>query len=248
MAVTHFVCKKWDLLESRYRFFITYSFFYCVFFSFLVFAGIYEVYGFDGAKSLMSLVLWNFYVLSLQYAYGKLKEVNVVLLENEIVCVKNEERDLKPFVNKNDKEVLKNEQVKNEQNDSIINKAIDAPSFLRGSLERNDEIQDCVRFKKDKEIENIEIGHINELVIIGNNSSKFHKSEKSKNEDRKIEGNIKMKLEANNFLNNLDGESDLDKTWNNENEIGIQFLQRIPINMNESSLLINTSIKQDTCV
>lgn len=71
MYLAHMICKRWMVTPMRYRFFITYSIFWAIFYAALVTILHYHAYGFNEVQTLVTIVLWNYYVLSLQYAWGK---------------------------------------------------------------------------------------------------------------------------------------------------------------------------------
>lgn len=73
MYLAHVICKKWLLLPMRHRFFITYSIFFSVLYCVVVMVVFYQAYGYSEVQTLTTIVLWNYYVLSLQYAWGRLE-------------------------------------------------------------------------------------------------------------------------------------------------------------------------------
>lgn len=109
ISLTHLACRKRGMLPIRYHFLIPHSLVFCVFYAVMVFAGIYEVYGFDQAQALTTFVIWNFYVISIQYAWG----CRIITGEREPE-IKNTsfhtaDGDLKYFDNKYEVEFSKNE-------------------------------------------------------------------------------------------------------------------------------------------
>lgn len=75
MYLAHTICKQWLLLPMRHRFFITYSVFFAVLYCVVVMVVFYQAYGYSEVQTLTTLVLWNFYVFSLQYAWGRSETV-----------------------------------------------------------------------------------------------------------------------------------------------------------------------------
>ena len=105
------VISKWASTIPRHRFFITYSVFYCIFFLILSISQIYQVYGLGEIHTLLMFVLWNFYVLSLQYAYGKSNNIEISLPRINDHSISGAEVEVGYINNRSEGENSKNEGV-----------------------------------------------------------------------------------------------------------------------------------------
>lgn len=70
MYLVHMICKKWLLLAMRHRFFVSYTIFFAIFYCVIVLVVLYQAYGYSEVQTLTTLVVWNFYILSLQMVWG----------------------------------------------------------------------------------------------------------------------------------------------------------------------------------
>jgi len=59
----------------RHRFFVTYTIFFAIFYLVLVYTRMYHAYGFSEVQTLTSIVIWNYYVFTLQFCWSKMEVI-----------------------------------------------------------------------------------------------------------------------------------------------------------------------------
>ena len=63
------ICKKWNMIIQRYQFYFLISFYFVIALFFMMITGLYHAYDFNGVRLLMLFLLFNFYIIVLQFMW-----------------------------------------------------------------------------------------------------------------------------------------------------------------------------------
>lgn len=176
----------------------------CLFFLHII-AGIYNVYDMNSVQMLITVVMWNFYVLSLQFGWSKSYENEIELPRSEQEINGKEDNELKYFDNKYEVEFSKQQ---------TGEKLVEQEQFP------------YVAFDEEKDVQNEVPQNEPEITEEGRNG--FDSSDNWAGNVNNENNNKELKPEEENFhwreneyWDGQDMENDNNATWNgevNENE------------------------------